>query len=554
MICLPSEPLLLLCASDGQTWSAVVQVRQRNVKHRRTLLYLEQLLLKSGAADKALNIKEASGGLDFYFESKSQASSLVDYLQSVVPIRITQSSRLISLDAQSNTSRSTFTFGVEVAPISRGDLVVLPAKLLMALGGGGGGGLSSAVMLCYRITSAIYLIDPTTLKTVDISAHNYFRFPFTSVMTSKQLSEYTVVDLVPETAPTNTAAEDKKDSKASVMPTGNSKAKKKHGTKSSSTTPAATPKQQPTASPNYTAASAISAATVTVPVAAVSIPDTQPQPQPQSQLQQPAAPMHASVATSGTARERYGAKLGLATATVARTSELGQPNSEVLVLTHLGNVLKIGDTVQGFDVSNAGSIAVILEDPNNGYGKAAKKFRIPDVVLVQKSYPKSQRKNRGNRKFRLKSLKKAAADPNAEDNTDSAVAANESKSKKKSSSKSKPSAAASAAALTEAGEEDDIDLFMDEIERDPEMRRQINLYSNPSVKITRKSAEDNAKDSKSTAAATMVVKAKKAKNGTSKNGGPYSATAASSGGEVEGDGEAGGEEFGVDAAELIDDE
>lgn len=45
-------------------WVAQVQVRQR-VDHKRTFLFLEQLIIKHNAAEKCLNIKDMDDGLDF---------------------------------------------------------------------------------------------------------------------------------------------------------------------------------------------------------------------------------------------------------------------------------------------------------------------------------------------------------------------------------------------------------------------------------------------------------------------------------------------------------
>merc|ERR550534_1070618 len=51
------------------TWVAVVQVRQK-VEHRRSLFYLEQLILKHSALEKLLQVKQSPEGLDFFFASK----------------------------------------------------------------------------------------------------------------------------------------------------------------------------------------------------------------------------------------------------------------------------------------------------------------------------------------------------------------------------------------------------------------------------------------------------------------------------------------------------
>jgi len=48
------------------TWNAVIQLRQK-VDHKRTFLYLEQLILKHHAHTDTLRITEQTDGLDFYF-------------------------------------------------------------------------------------------------------------------------------------------------------------------------------------------------------------------------------------------------------------------------------------------------------------------------------------------------------------------------------------------------------------------------------------------------------------------------------------------------------
>lgn len=77
------------------TWKASVQVRQK-VTHKRTFLSLEQLILKHGAHQDTLNIKEMHEGLDFYFSELNKAAKFVDFLTSVAPVRVKKSQQLIS--------------------------------------------------------------------------------------------------------------------------------------------------------------------------------------------------------------------------------------------------------------------------------------------------------------------------------------------------------------------------------------------------------------------------------------------------------------------------
>ncbi|RAL61195.1 hypothetical protein DID88_010274 [Monilinia fructigena] len=75
------------CAKSytANTWRACVQVRQK-VPHKRTFLYLEQLILKHGAHKDTINIKEVKDGLDFFFAAQNSAEKFVDFLSSVAPV------------------------------------------------------------------------------------------------------------------------------------------------------------------------------------------------------------------------------------------------------------------------------------------------------------------------------------------------------------------------------------------------------------------------------------------------------------------------------------
>jgi len=68
------------------TWKALVQVRQK-VPHKRTFLYLEQLILKHNAPKDTISIKEVRDGLDFFYSSKSHALKMVEFFASVAPIK-----------------------------------------------------------------------------------------------------------------------------------------------------------------------------------------------------------------------------------------------------------------------------------------------------------------------------------------------------------------------------------------------------------------------------------------------------------------------------------
>ena len=167
-----------------------MQVRQK-VAHKRTFLYLEQLILKHGAHKDTINIKEVKDGLDFYFSQRNHAEKFVDFLTSVAPVSTKKSQELISTDVHTSSKSYKFSFSVSLVPICKDDLVALPIKLAKQLGN------ISPLTLCYRVGTSINLLDPNTLQTTDVSTPIYWRSPFSNLADVQQLTEYIVLEIEP---------------------------------------------------------------------------------------------------------------------------------------------------------------------------------------------------------------------------------------------------------------------------------------------------------------------------------------------------------------------
>jgi nonsense-mediated mRNA decay protein 3 len=73
--------------NEVSTWNTVIQVRQK-VNHKRTFLFLEQLILKHNACDRTLKIDPQPNGVDFYFTTTGNAVRFHDFLQSVIPVSL----------------------------------------------------------------------------------------------------------------------------------------------------------------------------------------------------------------------------------------------------------------------------------------------------------------------------------------------------------------------------------------------------------------------------------------------------------------------------------
>lgn len=311
------------------TWRACVQLRQK-VSHKRTFFYLEQLILKHNAHVNTVSIKETRDGLDFYFSSPNHAINLLSFLENVAPIKYKRSEELVSTDTHTATKNYKFTFSVEIAPICRDDLVILPLSIARSLHN------ISPVVICSKVSNTLQFLDPNTLDVASLDPSFYWRAPFASLADSSQLVEFIVLNV------------------------------------------------------------------------------------------EPLGPM----------RGRH----ALADIEVARASDISRNTQSYQLRTHLGGLLKPGDSVLGYFLVNSNFNSRELDSINAE--------RIPDIVLIKKHYP-GKRKNRG-RKWRLKRM---AKEHNIED--DERVSKNE---------------------LDKV--EQDYEAFLQELEEDQELRSTINLYKN----------------------------------------------------------------------------
>lgn len=170
------------------TWTAAVQIRQK-VDHKRTFLYLEQLILKNRVHDKCIKVSEKDDGLDFYFKNKSAANSLMNFIQSKIPVRTKIAKKLISHDIHTSSYNYKYTTACEIAPVCRDDLALLPPKLSTLLGGIG------PLVLVYKVSQHIHIVDVMTMDTQSIDSVLYYQHMFQGFMTRKELTEFIVIDI-----------------------------------------------------------------------------------------------------------------------------------------------------------------------------------------------------------------------------------------------------------------------------------------------------------------------------------------------------------------------
>ena len=129
-----------------------------------------------------------------------------------------------------------------------------------------------------------------------------------------------------------------------------------------------------------------------------------------------------------------------AEATVARRSDLGANDTTFTAATHLGNLLRVGDYVWGYCVA----ASQLATDEALGVDEAA---RLPDVILVKKSYSERRRRRRARRGWKLRAMQKEQ-DPGV----------------------------VRGRSLNITGHANEYEDFLQDLEEDPTLRSQINLY------------------------------------------------------------------------------
>lgn len=121
--------------------------------------------------------------------------------------------------------------------------------------------------------------------------------------------------------------------------------------------------------------------------------------------------------------------------------------------THLGGILQPGDTAMGYFLTHANF--------NSDDFASLPAHRIPDIILVKKSYPNRRKKNK-TRGWKLRSIAKEAGEEGETGNARGVVGRMGGRDQKK--------------------VEEDYELFLREIEEDEEMRGAVNLYKSKDLR------------------------------------------------------------------------
>ncbi|KRX89038.1 60S ribosomal export protein NMD3 [Trichinella pseudospiralis] len=263
-------------------WRACVQVRQKST-HKKS-------------------------GMDFFYSKNQHAWKLVQFIGSVLASQYATAKELVTHDASSNIYDYKRTYSVEIVPVCKDDIVCLSKKLAQSLGN------FSEVLICYRTSKFIHLVEPHSGRVCEVSPNVYWRSPFYSIAQHADLFEYTVLD-----------------------------------------------------------------------VEWIQVEDC------------------LRYANGETANDKYLAVEAL----VVRSSELGHLDAkQYYCRTHLGYLLKAGDTVLGFDTVGC--------NVNNDNFNSLNRDDVPDVILVRKIFDRTRRNRR--RMWKLKRLEAGLMETDTLDN------------------------------------------------------------------------------------------------------------------------------------------
>ena len=167
------------------TWASCVQIRQR-VPHKKTMLYLEQIILKNKMQKNSLDFQEANDGFDFFFSTRRAGEIFSNWIATVVPSKITYAKKYVSM------STSTFTYLVDVANVAKYDLFILDKESYKKLGGIG------PLLVCTRLSSRTIFEDPRTFNHLYLDGNTFFKYKFKNFCNSNQLIEFLILDVQEE--------------------------------------------------------------------------------------------------------------------------------------------------------------------------------------------------------------------------------------------------------------------------------------------------------------------------------------------------------------------
>ncbi|KJP89259.1 hypothetical protein AK88_01137 [Plasmodium fragile] len=171
------------------TYNTCVSVRQK-VEHKKTLLFLESLLLKYNMNENIINIVSNPDGLDFHFLSRTDALKFCDFILSKTMSKCKNSKHLINHDANNNTYNYLYSFSIDICPICKYDLIFFPKDLSIKYG------MKSTFYLCLHVSIFIILINPfCSSNSAHISQERYNKHPFLPLLSKADSKVFLILNV-----------------------------------------------------------------------------------------------------------------------------------------------------------------------------------------------------------------------------------------------------------------------------------------------------------------------------------------------------------------------
>ena len=128
--------------------------------------------------------------MDLYFRSEQDASHCLNYIKAHMPVTYKTSKQMVSHSEQNNTSNVKTTHALIIPSICKDDLLLMHPKWTKELGH------CSTLLLCTKVASQLYFLDPTNNRKVVITPAHYTALePYADIFPLKHRAEnYIVLD------------------------------------------------------------------------------------------------------------------------------------------------------------------------------------------------------------------------------------------------------------------------------------------------------------------------------------------------------------------------
>ncbi|GAB5368555.1 hypothetical protein AAMO2058_001329400 [Amorphochlora amoebiformis] len=180
------------CAMEesSQTGDFILQIRQHG-RGSTFIPYIQHRLRATSLCNMISGIEETIHGLDITWTSRNQALRVLKFLENTFPVRLQTTRKLITHNEKINKYRLKYSYCCEIFPTCEADLVRIPAKELKLLSGQ----IRQPFLLCTKVTTKIYLTDPTTGKNISYFGKGLWNSGIETIKRPTSLSSFIVTSI-----------------------------------------------------------------------------------------------------------------------------------------------------------------------------------------------------------------------------------------------------------------------------------------------------------------------------------------------------------------------